>query len=80
MDQSVVTNPLADGLFKKLLCSKNVLTELVGYQQPSCLRLKMEFVFGTSSLSCNCFHIRSAVFVRVVPAIVYGKWCFVLHV
>jgi len=44
------------------------LTELVGYQQPSCLRAKMEFVVGTISLLCNCTHIRAAVFVHVGAA------------
>jgi len=32
----IVTNRLANGLFKKnLLCSKNSLTKIVGYQQPT---------------------------------------------
>ena len=34
-----------------VLCSKNILMELVGYQQPTCLCIKMEIVFGTISLS-----------------------------
>jgi len=47
----VVTNPLADGLFlKNLHCSKNILTKLVSYQQPTYLCVKMEFVVGTISL------------------------------
>jgi len=30
--------------------------KLVGYQQPTCLCVKMEFVVETISLSCDCFH------------------------
>jgi len=32
--------------------SENTLMELVGYQQHTCLCVKMEFVVGTISLSC----------------------------
>jgi len=45
-----VTYPLADGL-SSVLCSKNILTKLCGYQQPTCLCVKMEFAVGTISLS-----------------------------
>ena len=38
-----------------VLCSKNLLMKLVGYQQPTCLCVKMEFVVGTISLSCELF-------------------------
>jgi len=45
-----------------VLCSKNILMKLVGYQQPTCLCANMEFVVGTislwcelHSLSCSCF-------------------------
>jgi len=31
------------------------LTKLVGYQQPTCLCVKMEFVVGTISLSCELY-------------------------
>jgi len=42
--------------------------ELVGYQQPTCLCVMMEFVVGTISLSCElCSHSKAA-FVRVSPA------------
>jgi len=30
--------------------------KLVGYQQPTCLCVKMEFVVGTISISCELFH------------------------
>jgi len=54
--------------------------KLVGYQQPTCLCVKMEFVVGNISLSCelcslswSCFHSYG------VGTIVYGKWCSVLR-
>jgi len=31
--------------------------KLVGYQQPTCLCVKMEFVVGTISLSCELFSL-----------------------
>jgi len=31
------------------------LTKLVGYQQPTCLCVKMEFVVGTILLSCELY-------------------------
>jgi len=34
-----------------MFCSKDILTKLVGYHQPICLWVKMEFVVGTISLS-----------------------------
>jgi len=40
-----------------VLCSKNVLMEPVGYQQPTCLCIKMEFVVGTISLSCELYSL-----------------------
>jgi len=46
-----------------VFCSKNILMKLVGYQQPTCLCVKMEFVVGT-----NCIHFRGAVFVHVGSA------------
>jgi len=51
----------------KLLCSKKILTKPVGYQQPTCFCVRMEFVVGTISLYVNCFHFRAAVFVHVCP-------------
>jgi len=57
-----------------VLSSKNILMKLVGYQQPTCLCVKMEFVVGIISLSCelyslswNCFHSRGS------GTIVYGN-------
>ena len=43
-----------------VLCSKNILTKLVGNQQPTCLCVKMEFVVGTISLSCELFSLYEA--------------------
>ena len=34
--------------------------KLVGYQQPTCLCVKMEFVVGTISLSCELFSLFKA--------------------
>ena len=48
-----------------VLCSKNVLMKLVGYQQPTCLCVKMEFVVGTISLSCELFSLSKTAFVHV---------------
>jgi len=49
---------LAYGLF--VFCNKNILEKLVGYQQPTCLCVKMEFVVGTISLSCGLFSLSKA--------------------
>jgi len=63
-----------------VFCSKNSLTKLVGYQQPACLCVKMEFVVGTISLSCELYSLLwSCVRSCGVGIIVYGKWCFVSH-
>jgi len=43
-----------------VLCGKNIFMELVGYQHPSCLCVKMEFVVGTISLSCELFSLSKA--------------------
>jgi len=40
-----------------VLCSKNILMKLVGYQQLTCLCVKMELVVGTISLSCELFSL-----------------------
>ena len=40
----------------------------VGYQQPTCLCGKMEFVVRTISLSCALFLLSKAAFVHVGPA------------
>jgi len=52
-----------------VLCSKNILTKLVGYQyqHPTCLCVKMEFVVGTISLSCELFLLSKAAFVHAGP-------------
>jgi len=70
-------------IFFKLLCRENILTKLVGYQQPNCLCVKMEFVLGNIALSCECIHFHGAVFVHVGPAqcvrkIVFHFACAVL--
>jgi len=43
-----------------VLCSKIILTKLVGNQQPTCLCVKMEFVAGTISLSWELFSLSKA--------------------
>jgi len=40
-----------------MLCSKNILMKPDGYQQPTCLCVKMEFVVGTISLSCELYSL-----------------------
>ena len=60
-----------------VLCSKNILMKLVGYQQPTCLLVKMEFVVGISSLSCELFSLSDAAFFHVRAAQLYtenGVW------
>jgi len=56
----------------------------VGYQQPTCLCFKMEFVVRTISLSGELYSLSKADFVHVgrvrVQEMVYRKWCFILHV
>jgi len=42
--------------------------KLVGYQQPTCLCVEMEFVVGTISLSCELFLLSEATFVHMRPA------------
>jgi len=39
-----------------VLCDKNLLMKLVGYQQPTCLCVMMEFVVGNIFLHVNCVH------------------------
>jgi len=43
-----------------VLCSKNILMKLFGYQQPTCLFVKMDFVVGAISLSCELFSLSKA--------------------
>ena len=45
-----------------VFCSKNILTKPVGYQQRTCLCIKMEF------FHVNYIHFRGAVFVHVGQA------------
>jgi len=64
-----------------VLCSKNILMKLVGYQQPTCLCVRMEFVVGIISLSCEVYSLSWSCFrSRGSGTIVYRKWCFDLHV
>jgi len=42
--------------------------KLVDYQQPTCLRVTMEFVVGTSSLPCELFSLSKAAYVHVRSA------------
>jgi len=42
------------------LCIKNILIKLVRYQQATCLFVKMEFIAGTISLSCELFSLRKS--------------------
>jgi len=51
-----------------VLSNKNILMKLVGYQQPTYLCVKMEFVVGTISLSCELCSFSKAVFVHMRPA------------
>ena len=39
--------------------------KLVGYQQPTCLCVMMEFVVGTISLSCELYSLSKAAFAHV---------------
>jgi len=48
-----------------VLCIKNILMKLVGYQQPTCLYVMMEFVVGTISLSCELCSLSKASFLHV---------------
>jgi len=51
-----------------VVCNKNILIKLVGYQQPTCVCVKMEFVVGTISISYESSSLSKAVFVHVWPA------------
>jgi len=39
----------------------------VVYQQPTCVCVKMEFMVGIISLSCEMYRFRGAVFVHLGP-------------
>jgi len=51
-----------------VLCNKNILMILVGYQQPTCICVMTEFVIGTNSPSCELCLLSKAAFVHVRPA------------
>jgi len=51
-----------------VLCNKNILIKLVGYQQPTCLCVMMEFMVGTISLLCELYSLSKAAFPHVKPA------------
>jgi len=64
-----------------VFCIKNILTKLVGYHQPTCLCVKMEFVVGNISFSCELYSLSWSCFHSCgIGTTAYGKWCFVLHV
>jgi len=51
------------------------MMKVVGYQQPTCLCVRMEFVVGTISLSCELFSLFcSYLHSCEAGTIVYGKW------
>ena len=45
-----------------MLCSKKSLTKIVGYHQSTCLCVKMAFVVGTISLSCELLSLSCSCF------------------
>ena len=57
------------------------LMKLIGYQQLTCLCVKMEFVVEMVSFSCELYSLSWSCFrSRWSGTNVYGKWCFDLHV
>ena len=61
-----------------MLCSKRILTKLIGYQQPTGLYVKMKFMVGNISLSCELYSLSwSCLGSCGVGKIVCGKWCFI---
>ena len=55
--------------------------KLVGYQQPPCLCVEMEFVVGMISLSCDLYSLSWSCFRSCgVGTVVYGNGVFDLHV
>jgi len=57
------------------------LMKLVGYQQPPCLFVQMEFVVGNILLSCELFSLLWSCFRSSgVGTTVYGTWYLVSHV
>jgi len=64
-----------------VLSSKNILMKQVVYQQLTCLCVKMEFVVGIISLSCEMYSLSWSCFRSCASGtVVYEKWCFDLHV
>ena len=51
-----------------VLCNKNILKKLVGYQQTTCLCSTMEFVVGTMSFSCELCSLSKVAFFHVGQA------------
>jgi len=50
-----------------VLCYKDILKKIVGYQQPTCLCVKMEFVMGTILFSCELCSLSKVAFFHVGP-------------
>ena len=81
----IVTNRLANGLFKKnLLCSKNSFTKIVGYQQPT-LSLCQDSIrrwnhFAFMRIVFTFVQLFSFTWDRDRHKCVREKWCFFLHV
>ena len=48
-----------------VFCGKNILTKLVGYNQPTCLCVNMEIVVGNISFSCELYSFSWSCFVHV---------------
>ena len=68
-------------IWKKLLCSKNILRKLVGYQQPTCPCVKMEYVVGNILLSCELYSLWWSRFrSREVGRTVYGNMCSAVEI
>jgi len=64
-----------------VLGSKNILVKLVGYRKSTYLCVNMEFVVGIISLSFELYSLSWSCFRSPGSGtIVYGKWCFDLHV
>jgi len=57
-----------------VLCTKNILMKIVGYQPFACLCVKMEFVVWTISLSCGLYSLSWSCFRSCgTGRSVYGK-------
>jgi len=71
-----------------VLCSKNILMKLVGYQQPTCLCVRIAFVVGTILLSCELYSLSWSCFrscgigmivYEIVIRFTYAVLCRKLH-